>query len=64
MWARDLIHLLNVLATNFPNVLIDHIDENGIVHCTSFHKISLRQFLDAPATGKVDYLRHVLASPI
>ena len=58
MWTDDLLMLLTYMNKFFPNVLIDHIDRSGIIHCTSFHKIDLFMFKARP--DKMIYLLEVL----
>lgn len=57
MWTTDLLTLFMYMSEMFPQVLIDHVDSNGIVHCTSFHKVDL--FMFKARHDKMEYLAEI-----
>lgn len=59
MHTDDLILLLLLMNEYYPNVLISHIDPNGIVYCTSFHKVDL--FLFRAHKNKLEYLAEIFS---
>lgn len=60
MWTQDLMYLLETMNKVAPDVLIDHIDNNGIIYTTNFKKISLRGFLDTRWDEKENFVRHAI----
>ena len=59
MLTDDLLMLLTYINNYYPDVLIDHIDNDGIVYCSSFHKIDL--FMFRARTDRADYLAGIFS---
>lgn len=59
MLTDDLLMLLTYINHYYPDVLIDHIDNDGIVYCSGFHKIDL--FMFRARTDKADYLAGIFS---
>lgn len=60
MWTQDLVYCLEIMAKHWPDVLIEKIDQYGIIYLTCGKRISLRGFLDCPADHKVEWLSYTL----